>query len=508
MDRESFIEKAKKCHPRGNIDYSKVTYKNNRTPVELYDSDLRDDGTPYGTFWQTPSNHLKGREHPDKRGKRISGSKTMSQEEVIKRFKEVHKNENMDYSQVVYTGMHNKVKIICRDIRPDGKEYGEFWQEPAVHLKGCTHPQKAIDLNAEKMKYSTEDFISKAKRVHFKDEYDYSLVDYKTSKTKVQIICNKIGTNGKIHGIFETSPDLFLMGKGCPKCGNHLSVAEDEICDFLKTKVNGIKIIRRSHKIIDGEEIDIFLPEYKLAIEYDGIRWHSELFNKDKNYHLNKTDKCKKRGITLIHIFEDEWKNSHDIVLEKLENFLKGNKKPVAGGRNCTVRPVDKNDAGDFINKFHIQGFAGCTIAYGAYKEDELIAVMTFVNKGDWELNRFCTNTKYRCPGVASKLFTHFVREHKPNTVKSFLDRRWCFNEEENLYTKLGFTKESVLKPDYRYTNGHSERLHKFNFRKQVLHRKYDLPLTMTESEMVKELGYYRIWDCGLIKYVWKKPLE
>ena len=66
MNREEFIEKAKKVHSRGNIDYSKVVYVNNRTKVELIDHDLRPDGTEYGIFWQTPSNHLKGREHPDK----------------------------------------------------------------------------------------------------------------------------------------------------------------------------------------------------------------------------------------------------------------------------------------------------------------------------------------------------------------------------------------------------------------------------------------------------------
>lgn len=299
MNRDIFIERAKKCHIRGNIDYSKVVYKNNRTPVELYDSDLRDDGTPYGTFWQTPNNHLKGREHPDKRGKNISAGKVMSQEEVIAKFREVHKDENMDYSQVVYTGMHNKVKIICHDLKPDGTEYGEFWQEPVVHLKGCTHPQKAIDRNSENRRYTTDDFIKKAMLVHKSDDYDYSLVDYKSSKTKVKIICKKCGSNGKMHGIFETSPDLFLMGKGCPKCGNHMSTAEDEICEFMTKIVGSGKIIRRSHKILNGDELDIYVPDFRLAIEYDGIRWHSEQFNKNKNYHLEKTLKCREAGLLL-----------------------------------------------------------------------------------------------------------------------------------------------------------------------------------------------------------------
>ena len=109
------------------------------------------------------------------------------------------------------------------------------------------------------------------------------------------------------------------------------------------------------------------------------------------------------------------------------------------------------------------------------------------------------------CQGVASKVFKHFTKNYNPDKVKSFLDLRWCFNEEDNLYTKLGFVKDHVLKPDYRYTNGTGKRLHKFGFRKNTLHKKYGFPLTLTETEMVEKLGYYRIWDCGLIRYVWCK---
>lgn len=69
----------------------------------------------------------------------------------------------------------------------------------------------------------------------------------------------------------------------------------------------------------------------------------------------------------------------------------------------------------------------------------------------------------------------------------------------------MGFEVDKIEAPDYRYTQGHGERLHKFGFRKQILNRKYGLPLSMTEKEMTNKLGYNRIWDCGLIRYIWKK---
>lgn len=76
----------------------------------------------------------------------------------------------------------------------------------------------------------------------------------------------------------------------------------------------------------------------------------------------------------------------------------------------------------------------------------------------------------------------------------------------ENLYLELGFSEEKNMPPEYRYfKNGEIIRHHKFNFRKQVLHRKYGLSMALTETEMVKKLGYNRIWDCGLIKYVYTK---
>lgn len=99
---------------------------------------------------------------------------------------------------------------------------------------------------------------------------------------------------------------------------------------------------------------------------------------------------------------------------------------------------------------------------------------MTFVKSKDseWELNRFASNINYICQGVGGKLFSYFIKNYSPEIVKSFADRRWTTNKKENLYTKLGFTLECTLKPDYRYViDGDYKRVHKFNFRKEILHK-------------------------------------
>ena len=169
---------------------------------------------------------------------------------------------------------------------------------------------------------------------------------------------------------------------------------------------------------------------------------------------------------------------------------------------------TNKRDAYYFLCKNHIQGKTGFTVGIGGYFNGRMVAVMTFkkVKDGCWELNRFATDINYRCIGIGGKLFTYFIKNYNVENIKTFADRRWTIDKDNNIYTKLGFKFNSFVRPSYWYykqSNG-CVRLHKFGFRKQLLHKRYNLPLSMTENEMVKRLGYTKIWDCGLIKYVWK----
>ena len=86
---------------------------------------------------------------------------------------------------------------------------------------------------------------------------------------------------------------------------NHtISYSEKELSDFVKSL--GVEIIENDRTIISPKELDIYIPSKKLAIEFDGLYYHSELFV-NKNYHLDKTNECNKKGIDLIHVYEDDW---------------------------------------------------------------------------------------------------------------------------------------------------------------------------------------------------------
>lgn len=253
---EEFIEKAKETHPNEDLDYSKVAYVNNRTPVCIIDHDLDENGNEYGEFWQTPYNHLRGQSHPRKKSKKIADKRKCDFNELIKRFKEAHPNENLDYSKSVYINMHTPILIIDHDLDKNGNEYGEFWQEPNAHLKGHTNKRKGILWREQRLiesgkkhfvrKTDVDKFIEKARAIHG-DKYDYSKVDFSQSKYRetVCIICPK-------HGEFWQTPYNHLISYGCPKCSNEIIGLKSRLpLDYYVEK----GVAKHSHENLEYKDI-------------------------------------------------------------------------------------------------------------------------------------------------------------------------------------------------------------------------------------------------------------
>ena len=251
-----------------------------------------------------------------------------------------------------------------------------------------------------------------------------------------------------------------------------------------------------------GREIDIYIPEKKFAIEFDGLYWHCEKNIEDKNYHLNKTNECEKLGINLIQIFEDEWMNKIEICKSRIKSVL-GIIDVKIPARKCTISEIDNKTAKQFINSNHSQGYIGGKINYGLFYNNELLSVMTFStlrknlgNKNEenvYELLRFCNKINTTVVGGASKLFQHFIKEVKPKKIISYCDRRWG---NGNMYEQLGFKLDHLSQPSYFYVIGR-ERKNRFCYRKDILISKYGCPKEMTEHEFCLKNHWYRIYDCG-----------
>ena len=292
LTTDEFIEKSMRVH--GNkYDYSKVEYVGAKGKVCIVCPE-------HGEFLQVPNNHLNGYGCPKCAGRGLS------QDEIIERFRSVH-GDKYDYSKVVFTRMRDKVCIIC-------PEHGEFLQSPSDHIFGCGCPKCGnTDTWDKRGRITTDEFIEKSMRVHG-NKYDYSKVEYKNNRTKVCIICNKKHKNGQIHGEFWQTPNCHLTGNGCPKCRN--SRLEENMMVLLKN--NGIRYV--TEKTFDWLKdkqkmfLDFYLPDYKVAIECQGIQHFIPikrgkmsdeqsklLFDEIKKRDNKKLTLCKKHGIRLLY---------------------------------------------------------------------------------------------------------------------------------------------------------------------------------------------------------------
>ena len=314
----------------------------------------------------------------------------------------------------------------------------------------------------------------------------------------------------KCNDIFEDHIDGGHLPR-CLKCEPYVagfSLNEREIGEYIKSLVGGPNVVENNRDVLNGLELDIYIPHKNIAIEYNGLFWHSELNGgKSRKYHLNKTEICNQKGIRLIHIFEDEWVYRKQIVKDKLRHILCENNEKSIYARKCTITQI--SDCEYFLNNNHIQGNCPASIKFGAYYNNELVAVMTFGKRriamgkktstcGEYELLRFATNK--RIVGIASKLFDAFVKIYKPKKVVTYADKRYSVG---NLYEKMKFQKIKDTEPNYWYFRiGEDIRFHRFGFAKHTLEKKLEhFDKSLSEWENMKNHGYDRIWDCGHILY-------
>lgn len=209
-------------------------------------------------------------------------------------------------------------------------------------------------------------------------------------------------------------------------------------------------------------------------------------------------------------LFEDELANA-TLLHAKLKHYTNNSTSQRIHARDCVIRPCTKEEKKRLLVNNHVQGNDSAPVYYGAYFDEQLVAVMTFSpprvalgqkNKGDkegvWELSRFCTDVNFRIPGIASKLLTHFKRNHEWTEIYSYADKRWSVG---NMYHQLGFTLTADNPPDYFYVIG-GQRKHRWNYRKDIL--KNTLPNydpSLTEYQNMENHGYWRVWDCGTLKF-------
>jgi hypothetical protein len=401
-------------------------------------------------------------------------------------------------------------KIHNKKIKTSIKNYGTEYPIQSNEIKN-----HIIHNNLEKygvdnvMKY--DDIKNKSRNARIEKEYGrffqsdffnskiepmFDIYEYDGINTEYKFKCKKCG---------DVFSDVLRGGKlpRCYKCypNNNTSVAEIEIGEYISSL--GIDIIRNERSLIDGLEIDIWIPSLNIGIEYNGLYYHGEIFgNKDKLYHLRKLEKCEKANIQLINIYEDEWIYKSDIVKSKLKHILGLNTETIYA-RKCELRILTAIETKEFLEKYHIQGSTPSQIKLGLIYEDNIEAVMTLSKRAifkndEWEIIRYAT--KKNVVGGFNKLLKFFENNWKPTTITSYMSRNWS-NINSNVYLKNGFNIVNKGTPSYHIIKN-GKRFNRINYQKHKLFNileNYDSTLTAWENLQLH--GYDRIWDCGAAKF-------
>lgn len=455
-------------------------YTNGKKQIRVYDGEEVPDGFVHGSFMSEQRLSRRKPQSDKKTNKKISITCTQSREENKHKFEQENDCTLRTTLKKQYHNGWDRAQWFSNTIpviKCGGVAYipNSYIPQIANFKADKMHTQReeitnfAVDNNCTLL----NDLISKYGQLKI-------LMDLpKLSCGKFKFIENKY-----IADIEEVYNNRYLG----------LSAEEKDLVDFIRSIYDG-EIVENTRSIIHndktdrGLELDIYLPEKKLAFEFNGTYWHSTQANIPKRYHLNKSMLCEKEGIRLIHIYEDEWVTKR----EKIEQLIKialGKVDSKIYARDCEVRTITNKEAQKFSDITHLQGHRDAKITYGLFYKDELVQLMSFSqttnarkNGAEWEIIRGCPGSNNIVVGGVSKLFKHFIRDFNPNSVFSYCD----FNKfNGKSYEALGMHFVGYTGPDkYWIINSHM------------------VPRSPNKYKELKETCDGVIWGAGSKKYLW-----
>lgn len=459
-NKASFIDKANSVHG-DKYDYSRVIYTNSKHRVEIVCPE-------HGVFLQAPYDHVTGHGCPMCGWRSVLVSAAAFAEEARK----VH-GDRYDYSRVKFVNSRQGVEIVCTT-------HGPFWQLPHVHISGGGCPTCSYAMRGLSCRNTLAGFLAKAAVVHG-SKYDYSRVVYDTSQEKVEILC-------PVHGSFMQRPNDHIQGKGCPSCAIRYSSQEDFIAGFIES--HGFNVQRRAKpEWMDGLELDIFVPEVNLAIEFNGTPFHASAgaLYRDKpvKYHHDKWRLCRDNGIRLMQVYDFKWATRKVQHLHAILHALKLSEPVYA--RQCIVVPISTQEAKTFHDKHHHDGFKFTppnTESFSLVKGNTIVGVITF--SGD-KAHRMSIRSGVSVVGGVSKLLS--LRPQA--TMDVMLD----FG---------GVNADGRLKSiPYWWVNPKTmESLDRRSCQKHKLEKRFCVPLSEsdTETSYMVARGFMRVHGAGVME--------
>ena len=405
--------------------------------------------------------------------------------------------------------MKYQTKLHQTNIDRYGVEY--YTQSTNYKSKKQEHIEKTKETNLER--YGVERYqeseeyknklINSFKQRLIDDGYldlGYKYVSYKENREH-ELYCPHCHNNFVINHddqYYYRNKNRQEICTNCNPIQKGYSVAEKDLLSYISSIYSGI-IIENDRSVIAPYELDIYLPDLHLAIEYNGLYWHSNE-QKPNNYHRMKSELCKEKGIHLIHVFEDDWVNKQPIIKSVLSNFINNSVNRRIYARKCEVREIsDQTLINNFLISNHLLGRT-TFISYcvGLYYKDELVSLITMhlMKKVErkWELNRYAIKAGVTIIGGAERLFKHIIHHIDYSSIITYNDNSIF---RGLVYNRIGFQYVRTNAPNYMFIQGDClER-----FPKQSI-RKWNVGYS---REMEQQLGLHRVYNSGNDVYIYNR---
>jgi hypothetical protein len=330
-------------------------------------------------------------------------------------------------------------------------------------------------------------------------ENDQWVRDKLSRNWSTKMIANEIGCSANYVAVKTRN-----MGIPFP---NNKSISSREIIlkEYLENE--GYRVETNDRKILNGKEIDIFLPDYNIGIEVNGVFWHQFIENSNKgknsdaNYHKNKTAEAANRGVTLIHVYDYEIDDP--IKLEKIKSIIKSktgrNKRVFA--RHCEIREISSMDYKNFLNDNHFKGSISSKIRIGLFYRNEMVSCIgiskpRFNKKYEWELIRLCNKRDITVIGGVNKMISFFIKKCSPSSIISYCDKRLFSG---NVYEKIGMKCVNTSNSNYQWVKYNGSGRVDIVSRYQAQKHKICTEETkhLSENDIMRSKNYMKIYDCG-----------
>lgn len=287
----------------------------------------------------------------------------------------------------------------------------------------------------------------------------------------------------------------------CPDCSIVDSEGQNQVIEFIKS-LGITNVVKNTREIISPKELDIYLPDKRIAVEYNGLYHHCEISggNKKKTYHLDKWKRCLGRGITLYTITDQEWLHQRSQVEAGLKSVL--NKvMHVIDAEKCSVLEIKHNTA----TKFHAQNSINYNEIHGTHigilYSNDLIACMSF---SDTSLLNYSVKQNYTVTNGPQVAFAYYTDLTGITTITSSLRIE---EPSLNILPLLGFMEVKHTRPNLLYYNKKYHTLHRPTELQQdkLPHLLPVFEADISYLENLRVNKYDRYFDCGNKIYVWRK---